>query len=64
MEFEFAAEEEDADSLVVEVSEAAGCGFQILNPAIESLSYSISDVVGKVANRGKHGDVLVRELQS
>ena len=31
LEFEFAAEEKDADFVVVEVSEAAGRGFQILN---------------------------------
>ena len=51
LEVEFAAEEEDADSVVVEISEAAGRGFQILNPAIESLSHSISDVVGKVVDQ-------------
>ena len=51
LEFEFAAEEEDADSVVMEVSEAAGGGFEILNPAIESLSHSISDVVGKVVDQ-------------
>ena len=51
LEFEFAAEEKDADSVVVEVSEAAGRGFQILNPAIKSLSHSISDVVGKVVDQ-------------
>jgi hypothetical protein len=51
LEFEFAAEEKDAHSVVVEVSEAAGRGFQILNPAIESLSHSISDMVGKVVDQ-------------
>ena len=51
LEFEFAAEEKDAHSVVVEVSETAGRGFQILNSAIESLSHSISDVVGKVVDQ-------------
>lgn len=50
-EFGFAAEEKDADSVMVEVSEAAGRGFEILDPAIESLSHSISDVVGKVVDQ-------------
>ena len=51
MEVECAAEQADADSIVVEVSEAASRGFQILTPAIESLSHSISDVVGKVVDQ-------------
>ena len=51
LEVEFAAEEENADSIVVEISEAASRGFQILNPTIESLSHSVSDAVGKVVDQ-------------
>ena len=43
MEVEFAAEEEDTDSVVVEIVEATSRGFQILNPTIESLSTGLLD---------------------
>ena len=43
MEVEFAAEEEDTDSVVVEIVEATSRGFQILNPTIESLRYGLLD---------------------
>jgi hypothetical protein len=53
MEVEFAAEEEDTDSVVVEIVEATSRGFQILNPTIESLStaFWIRSVLWKMASR-------------
>ena len=44
---QFSAVEENSDSVVVEVTESSGGGFQGLDSAVESFGHSVADSVPK-----------------
>ncbi len=47
-EVELAAVEQDADPVVVKLAEAAGCGLDGLNSAVEAFALSLGDFVATV----------------
>ena len=48
-EVEFAAVEQDADAIVLEVAEAAGVGLNELDSAVETFSGCVSDAMREVS---------------
>ena len=49
VEVEFAAVEEDSDSVVVKVSKPSGSGFDGLDAAVETFAHGVGDFVTKIA---------------